>query len=238
MTPSRCSGPRSSSTRRPARTPSPGWCATCCGAGAPTRRGRGESSVPASLAALGVTSREADVLGLLVDGATNSKATQLKPVEDIAVGRTVDEEAQHVGLPARHAEGGQRRRDRGLPRGPAASAHRRAATGRAPPGRGRPRRPPGARRARPGAAGRGHPSRPSRRCRGRWSAALCAAKASPRRAALRLVQRRGCFVETACSSGGHRVGIPERGGVGAPTGDGYLRQRLPGLGAAVVGHGP
>ncbi len=45
-------------------------------AGAPTRRGRGESSVPASLAALGVTSREADVLGLLVDGATNSEIAE------------------------------------------------------------------------------------------------------------------------------------------------------------------
>ena len=42
-------------------------------AGAPTRRGRGESAVPASLAALGVTSREADVLALLGDGATNKE---------------------------------------------------------------------------------------------------------------------------------------------------------------------
>ena len=45
-------------------------------AGAPTRRGRGESSVPASLAALGVTSREADVLALLVDGATNTEIAE------------------------------------------------------------------------------------------------------------------------------------------------------------------
>ena len=77
MTRSRCSGPRSPSTRRPARTPSPGWCATCCGA--PVHRpgaGRGESSVPASLAALGVTSREADVLALLVDGATNAEIAE------------------------------------------------------------------------------------------------------------------------------------------------------------------
>jgi DNA-binding NarL/FixJ family response regulator len=42
-------------------------------AGAPTRRGRGDSSVPAALAALGVTSREADVLALLVEGATNAE---------------------------------------------------------------------------------------------------------------------------------------------------------------------
>jgi DNA-binding CsgD family transcriptional regulator len=45
-------------------------------AGAPTRRGRGELSVPASLAALGVTSREADVLALLVDGATNTEIAE------------------------------------------------------------------------------------------------------------------------------------------------------------------
>ncbi len=45
-------------------------------AGAPTRRGRGESSVPASLAALGVTSREADVLAMLVEGATNTEIAE------------------------------------------------------------------------------------------------------------------------------------------------------------------
>ena len=45
-------------------------------AGAPTRRGRGESSVPSALAALGITSREADVLALLVEGATNAEIAE------------------------------------------------------------------------------------------------------------------------------------------------------------------
>ena len=45
-------------------------------AGAPARRGRGESSVPASLAALGVTSREADVLTMVVEGATNNEIAE------------------------------------------------------------------------------------------------------------------------------------------------------------------
>jgi DNA-binding CsgD family transcriptional regulator len=41
-------------------------------AGAPMpRRGRGESSVPAALRALGVTSREVDVLKLVADGLSN-----------------------------------------------------------------------------------------------------------------------------------------------------------------------
>jgi DNA-binding CsgD family transcriptional regulator/RecA/RadA recombinase len=40
-------------------------------AGAPTRRGRGTSQVPVELRALGVTSREMDVLTLIVDGLTN-----------------------------------------------------------------------------------------------------------------------------------------------------------------------
>ena len=42
-------------------------------AGAPTRRGRGTSDVPARLAALGVTSREMDVLRLVAGGATNAQ---------------------------------------------------------------------------------------------------------------------------------------------------------------------
>ena len=43
-------------------------------AGAPVpRTGRGDSAVPASLRALGVTSREADVLALLTEGLTNKE---------------------------------------------------------------------------------------------------------------------------------------------------------------------
>ena len=42
-------------------------------AGAPTRRGRGDTAVPPALRALGVTSREMDVLVLLADGLTNAE---------------------------------------------------------------------------------------------------------------------------------------------------------------------
>ncbi|MGK5111749.1 ATP-binding protein [Geodermatophilus sp. CPCC 205506] len=42
-------------------------------AGAPTRRGRGTSSVPGALRAAGVTSREMDVLGLVAAGLTNAE---------------------------------------------------------------------------------------------------------------------------------------------------------------------
>jgi DNA-binding CsgD family transcriptional regulator len=42
-------------------------------AGAPTRRGRGTSPVPAALRAVGVTSREMDVLGLVSAGLTNAE---------------------------------------------------------------------------------------------------------------------------------------------------------------------
>jgi DNA-binding NarL/FixJ family response regulator len=42
-------------------------------AGAPTRRGRGTSSVPGALRAAGVTSREMDVLSLVTAGLTNAE---------------------------------------------------------------------------------------------------------------------------------------------------------------------
>ncbi len=45
-------------------------------AGAPTRRGRGRTEVPAALRALGVTSREADVLVLVTQGLTNAQIAQ------------------------------------------------------------------------------------------------------------------------------------------------------------------
>ena len=45
-------------------------------AGAPTRRGRGSSAVPPRLAALGVTRRELEVLGLVVEAATNAQIAE------------------------------------------------------------------------------------------------------------------------------------------------------------------
>ena len=45
-------------------------------AGAPTRRGRGASAVPPRLAALGVTRRELEVLGLVAEAATNAQIAE------------------------------------------------------------------------------------------------------------------------------------------------------------------
>jgi DNA-binding CsgD family transcriptional regulator len=45
-------------------------------AGAPTRRGRGNTAVPPAFRAMGVTSREMDVLELLVDGLPNAEIAQ------------------------------------------------------------------------------------------------------------------------------------------------------------------
>lgn len=55
----------------------PGLARTCRdllrAAGAPTRRGRGDSPVPPALRARGITSREADVLALVAAGLTNAQ---------------------------------------------------------------------------------------------------------------------------------------------------------------------
>lgn len=45
-------------------------------AGAPTRRGRGDSTVPPALRAVGVTSRELDVLDLVAAGRSNAEAAE------------------------------------------------------------------------------------------------------------------------------------------------------------------
>ena len=45
-------------------------------AGSPTRRGRGASAVPPRLAALGVTRRELEVLGLVAEAATNAQIAE------------------------------------------------------------------------------------------------------------------------------------------------------------------
>jgi DNA-binding CsgD family transcriptional regulator len=61
-------------------------------AGVPTRRGRGESVVPPGLRAVGVTSREMDVLTLLVSGRTNTEIAErlyLSP-------RTVETHVTHL----------------------------------------------------------------------------------------------------------------------------------------------
>jgi DNA-binding CsgD family transcriptional regulator len=63
------------------------------GAGAPVpRRGRGSSTVPDALRALGVTSREVDVLGLVVQGLSNKEIgarLYLSP-------RTVEKHVEHL----------------------------------------------------------------------------------------------------------------------------------------------
>ena len=45
-------------------------------AGAPTRRGRGATPVPPALRAVGVTSREMDVLVLVADGLSNAEVAE------------------------------------------------------------------------------------------------------------------------------------------------------------------
>ena len=54
------------------------WCRSLLArAGAPVpRRGRGESVVPPELRALGITSRELDVLKLIVDGLSNRQIAE------------------------------------------------------------------------------------------------------------------------------------------------------------------
>ena len=60
-------------------------------AGAPTRRGRGTSTVPPALRALGVTSREMDVLTLVDDGLSNAAISErlfLSPAPSRPMSRT------------------------------------------------------------------------------------------------------------------------------------------------------
>jgi hypothetical protein len=60
-------------------------------AGAPTRRGRGDAQVPPSLRALGITSREVEVLALVAQGLTNAQIAQrlvLSPAPSRPMSRT------------------------------------------------------------------------------------------------------------------------------------------------------
>ena len=61
-------------------------------AGAPTRRGRGDAHVPPSLRALGITSREVDVLDLVVQGLTNAQVAERLVLSP----RTVETHVAHL----------------------------------------------------------------------------------------------------------------------------------------------
>lgn len=61
-------------------------------AGAPTRRGRGEAQVPPSLRALGITSREVDVLELVAQGLTNAQIAERLVLSP----RTVETHVAHL----------------------------------------------------------------------------------------------------------------------------------------------
>jgi DNA-binding CsgD family transcriptional regulator/tetratricopeptide (TPR) repeat protein len=61
-------------------------------AGAPTRRGRGDAHVPPALRALGITSREVDVLGLVAEGLTNAQIAERLVLSP----RTVETHVAHL----------------------------------------------------------------------------------------------------------------------------------------------
>lgn len=72
-------------------------------AGAPVpRRGRGSSTVAASLQALGVTSREVDVLALVVQGLSNKEIAQRLFLSPRTVEKHVERLVAKTGVAARH----------------------------------------------------------------------------------------------------------------------------------------
>jgi DNA-binding CsgD family transcriptional regulator len=88
-------------------------------AGAPVpRAGRGSSAVPGALRELGVTSREVDVLQLVVAGFTNRQIAQRLVLSPKTVEKHVASLLDKTGLPDRNR---LRERYRPVPDGPAAS---------------------------------------------------------------------------------------------------------------------
>jgi DNA-binding CsgD family transcriptional regulator len=72
-------------------------------AGAPVpRRGRGSSTVPASLQALGVTSREVDVLALVIQGLSNREIAARLFLSPRTVEKHVERLVTKTGVAARH----------------------------------------------------------------------------------------------------------------------------------------
>ena len=68
-----------------------------CGAPVP-RKGRGDTgTVPTALAALGITSREADVLALVADGATNREVAERLFISQRTVDKHVERLLQKAG---------------------------------------------------------------------------------------------------------------------------------------------
>ncbi|MDQ3978395.1 MAG: helix-turn-helix transcriptional regulator, partial [Actinomycetota bacterium] len=81
------------------------WCRSMLrDAGRPVpRRGRGESSPPADLRALGVTSRESDVLAALASGATNNEIAARLHLSPRTVERHISNLLAKTGAADRHA---------------------------------------------------------------------------------------------------------------------------------------
>ena len=157
-----------------------------------------------------------------------------QPLGDLGVGGALDEQRQHVRLPAGHAESSQRRRDGRLAAtatGRGAGAAQQVADTRA--SASSPACSCSASEARSSGTGSPHPSttalsratgRSSRRSHGVADASSSAS-----------CERRGGVVRAALSSGGDRLGVPESGRVGPAARGRQRRERQPGLGAAVVG---